>query len=103
MDSKTRLLFWLLNASRGGPTRVRILRALSAKPMNLRQISLVLGLDYKTVQGHVELLVENGVLETPAKKYGSVYFLGAEWGRNEYLSELLGGNGNEKGNGKKRR
>jgi DNA-binding transcriptional ArsR family regulator len=92
MDSKTRLLYWLLNASRGGPTRIRVLRAIDKKPMNIRQLSLALGLDYKTVQGHVELLVENGILETPRKKYGSVYFISPEWDGNKYLSELLGGN-----------
>jgi DNA-binding transcriptional ArsR family regulator len=89
MDSKTRLLFWLLNASRGGPTRVRILRALSARPMNLHQISLALGLDYKTVQGHVELLMENGIIGTPEKRYGSVYFISPEWDGNEYLEKLM--------------
>jgi len=96
MDSKTRLLYWLLNASRGGPTRLRILKVLSKKPMNLRQLSLSLELDYKTVQGHVELLMENGILETPKKKYGSVYFLSPEWEGNEYLSEIMKGDGNGK-------
>ncbi|MFH0737061.1 MAG: winged helix-turn-helix domain-containing protein [Candidatus Micrarchaeota archaeon] len=89
MDAKTRLLYWLLNASRGGPTRLRILKALSKKPMNMRQLSVSVGLDYKTVQGHVGLLVENGVLETPKKGYGSLYFLSPEWEGNTYLLELM--------------
>lgn len=92
MDSKTRLLYWLLNASRGGPTRLRILRVLAEKPMNMRQLSITLKLDYKTVQGHVELLIENGILETPKKKYGSIYFLSPEWENNEYLIEVMRGN-----------
>ncbi|MEW6722833.1 MAG: winged helix-turn-helix domain-containing protein [Candidatus Micrarchaeota archaeon] len=96
MDSKTRLLYWLLSASRGGPTRVRILHAVSEKPANMRRLSVSLGLDYKTVQGHVEILVENGILETPQKKYGSVYFISAEWADNAYLAELLKGEENEK-------
>jgi DNA-binding transcriptional ArsR family regulator len=96
MDSKTRLLFWLLNASRGGPTRVRILNALMGKPMNLHRLSLALGMDYKTVQGHIELLLENGLLETPGRKYGSLYFLSPEWEKNEYLLRLLKGDGNGK-------
>lgn len=91
MDSKTRLLYWLLNASRGGPTRVRLLRELHKKPMNMRQLSISLGLDYKTVQGHVELLVENGILETPKKGYGSLYFISPEWDDSAYLKELLEG------------
>jgi len=99
MDSKTRLLYWLLNASRGGPTRLRILRAVSEKPENIRQLSIALAMDYKTVQGHVEMLVENGILETPKKKYGSVYFLSPEWDDNAYLKDLLAGDMD----GKKRR
>jgi DNA-binding transcriptional ArsR family regulator len=91
MDSKTRLLYWLLNASRGGPTRLRILKTVSEKPVNIRQLSIALAMDYKTVQGHVELLVENRILETPKKKYGSVYFLSPEWDDNAYLKDLLVG------------
>jgi DNA-binding transcriptional ArsR family regulator len=100
MDSKTRLLYWLLNASRGGPTRQRILKALSNKPMNMRRLSISLELDYKTVQGHIELLMENGIVETPEKKYGSVYFLSPEWVGNSYLSELLEGGYDGKRKGK---
>lgn len=100
MDPKTRLLYWLLNASRGGPTRLRILDVLMRKPMNMRQLSLTLELDYKTVQGHVELLIENGILETPKKKYGSIYFISPEWEDNEYLTEILEGDGNGKNKNK---
>ncbi|MEW6748960.1 MAG: winged helix-turn-helix domain-containing protein [Candidatus Micrarchaeota archaeon] len=96
MDPKTRLLYWLLNASRGGPTRLRILRALDRKPMNIRQLAINLGMDYKTVQGHVELLKEEGVLETPKKKYGSVYFISPEWDGNQYLIGLLRDDGDGK-------
>jgi DNA-binding transcriptional ArsR family regulator len=96
MDAKTRLLYWLLYASRGGPTRLKILKVLFKKPMNMRQLALSLELDYKTVQGHVTLLIENSILDTPRKKYGSLYFINPELEDNDYLKELLGGNGNEK-------
>ena len=48
------------------------------------------------MHGHIELLVENTVLETPKKKYGSIYFIGSEWDDNQYLIELMRGNGNGK-------
>jgi len=82
-----------------------MLRALEKKPANLRQLSLALSLDYKTVQGHVKILLENGLLDTPQKRYGSIYFLGAEWADNIYLKELLRGdsNGETKGNKNKKR
>ncbi len=79
---------------------MRILNALAKKPMNMRQLSLALELDYKTVQGHVEILMENGILETPEKKYGSIYFISPEWENNEYLSEIMRGDGNGKNKGK---
>lgn len=99
MDSKSRLLYWLLDASRGGPTRVRILRALNEKPVNLRQLALTVKLDYKTVQGHVELLVENGIIYQLKRGYGAPYFLSPEWETNEYLMQILNGDGD----GKKRK
>lgn len=99
MDPKTRLLYWLLNASRGGPTRLRILQVLKKKPMNIRRLSMALKMDYKTVQGHVELLVGERVLETPKKKYGSIYFISPEWDDNQYLIGLL----RDDGNGKKKK
>ena len=96
MDSRTRVLYWLLNASRGGPTRIRILNVLSSKPMNTRKLAMELGLDYKTIQGHIELLTENGIIYTPKTGYGQVFFLSPEWEENEFLKELLKGETNGK-------
>ena len=96
MDSKTRLLYWLLNASRGGPTRAKLLKILDKKPLNARKLSMEMSLDYKTVQGHIELLLENGILETPNKGYGSVYFISPEWDAHIYLKQILKGGNDEK-------
>ena len=104
MDAKTRLLYWLLDATKGGPTRVKILRALSERPMNLRKLSIAVGMDYKTVQGHMKLLIENEIIYTPKMGYGSVYFISPEWEENEYLKEILGGSSDgKKGKGKRKR
>lgn len=90
MDAKDRLLFWLLSATKGGPTRVRVLVALRKKPMNLRQLSLSLGMDYKSVKAHAELLLKNGVLDAQGK-YGAMYFISPQWEESKYLNGLLGG------------
>lgn len=104
MDSKTRLLYWLLNASKGGPTRLRVLKMLNEKPMNLRKLAIELSLDYKTVQSHTELLMENGIIYTPKQGYGQVLFISPEWEENDFLKEnLKGENNGEKGKGKKRK
>jgi hypothetical protein len=40
MDPMKRLLYWLLEGTRGGPTRIQLLSLLSKRPMNLRQLAL---------------------------------------------------------------
>jgi DNA-binding transcriptional ArsR family regulator len=91
MDAKTRLLYWLLSATKGGPTRIKILMRLQKAPMNMRQLALDVSMDYKTVQGHVQLLLENNILDQQGKGYGRIYFISPEYERNEYLIEVLGG------------
>jgi len=103
MDSKTRLLYWMLEASKGGPTRIRILQVISAKPMNLRKLAMEVKLDYKTVQSHIDLLSENGVIYTPKKGYGQVFFISPDWEENELLAKVLSGENNGKEKGKKRK
>lgn len=89
MDSRSRLLFWLLTATKGGPTRIRILSAIKKKPMNLRQLAIHLRLDYKTVKAHIELLLKNGIIDMQGK-YGAIYFISPEWEKNELLIKILG-------------
>ncbi|WP_435333177.1 ArsR/SmtB family transcription factor [Haloarchaeobius sp. TZWWS8] len=69
------MLWWLIGGARGGRNRLRIVYTLSEKPMNTNQLSKALDLDYKTVQHHLELLVENNVLMTMGDDYGKTYFL----------------------------
>ena len=62
--------------SRGGYTRARILKALMEKPMNKHQLSRELGLNYKTIEHHIRVLVENKIVEPSSPgKYGSVYYI----------------------------
>lgn len=78
-DAYSRLWWWVLVGSRGGPTRSRILKALMKKPMNKHQIAKELGLNYKTVEHHLEILQDNMLVETPnPDKYGSLYYLHRE-------------------------
>ena len=70
-------LFWyLFTATKGGPNRLRIARLLFDRPGNAHQLAKKLQLDYKTIQHHLEILLENGVvLASREKKYGELYFL----------------------------
>lgn len=89
MDARTRLLYWLLSATRGGPTRRRILITLHRSPSNLRQLALSVDMDYKTVQGHVQLLLKNSILDTQGDRYGAVYFIADDWGSDPQLKQIL--------------
>ncbi|MGA2199300.1 MAG: winged helix-turn-helix domain-containing protein [Nitrososphaerales archaeon] len=70
-----RLLLFLLGGSRGGENRARIIRRLRAKPSNMNQLAGDLGLQYKAIQHHVRILVNNSLLVTSGEKYGMVYSL----------------------------
>ena len=70
------LLWYLLAGTRGGHNRIRIIDALRERPYNAHQLSETLGLDYRTVRHHLEVLTRNHVLAKPAgDAYGSMYFL----------------------------
>jgi DNA-binding transcriptional ArsR family regulator len=69
------VLWWLVGGSRGGRNRLRILRVLEERPMNTNQLANELGLNYRTVQHHLEVLEENTIVTTEGGNYGTVYFL----------------------------
>ncbi|MFB6353806.1 MAG: ArsR/SmtB family transcription factor [Halobacteriales archaeon] len=67
------VLWYVLTGTRGGANRARILRALDEQPRNANQLAEDLGLDYKTVRHHLDVLVENDVLTSSGDDYGAVY------------------------------
>lgn len=83
------ILLYLLTATRGGPMRTRIVHVLKEKPMNAHQLTRQLKVDYKTVQHHLTMLVDNNVLVVMKKgSYGAVYLLSPE---TEQCLQELGG------------
>jgi DNA-binding transcriptional ArsR family regulator len=71
------LLMYLLLGTRGGETRARILHELRLRPQNAHRLSKLLKLDYKTVEHHLRVLLQNRLLERHGG-YGALYFLSAE-------------------------
>ncbi len=71
-----RLLWYLLGGTRGGPTRAEILKTLRERPLNANQLAQNLTVDYKTIQHHLRVLEENGLV-APSEKgaYGAMIFL----------------------------
>ncbi len=70
------LLWYLIAGTRGGANRARIIETLHGRPYNAHQLGEVLGLDYRTIRHHLNLLVRNGLLTRPAgDAYAAPYFL----------------------------
>ena len=71
-----RLLWYLFAGTRGGPSRAEIIKALQNRPCNANQLAQILRVDYKTIQHHVGILEESGLI-VPSNKgtYGAVLFL----------------------------
>ena len=70
------LLWYLIAGTRGGQTRGQIISALLQRPMNANRLAEALSLDYKTIQHHLSVLLQNGVLTVVNKgNYGAVYFV----------------------------
>ena len=69
------VLWYVLSGTRGGPNRARILKALKRRPRNANQLAEDTDLDYKTVRHHLDVLMDNGVVDNTGGDYGSVYTL----------------------------
>lgn len=76
--SITHQLWWILAGTKGGVTRAKIILALKERPLSANQLAELLGLDYKTIRHHLDLLVDNKLVTTAGKKYGLMYFISPE-------------------------
>ena len=74
MNQYERILWYVFATTRGGPTRILIVDMLSSKPYNMNQLSKRLKMDYKTIQHHIKLLVDNRIIIPEGKGYGTIYF-----------------------------
>lgn len=84
------LLWYLLAGTRGGYNRIRIVEALRERPYNAHQLAEKLGLDYRTMRHHLDVLTRNQVLARPAgDAYAAPYFhsglLKQHWGTFERI------------------
>lgn len=70
-----RLFYWLFFASRGGNTRIEIVIKLLDSPLNKNELSLALNLNYRTIEHHIKVLVENNIVEGDNRRYDSIFYL----------------------------
>lgn len=84
------VLWYLLASSRGGDTRAQLLRVLDERPRNANELAEELDVDYTTVRHHVDVLMENNVLEKSGDEYGAVYlFTDQAEANRDTLEEVL--------------
>ncbi len=68
------ILVHLFVGTRGGDNRLRIIKKLEKRQFNPNQLVKELGLDYKTIVHHLEILEENGLVERAGDRtYGGIF------------------------------
>ena len=70
-----RVLWYVLGGTRGGENRARMIHELSVRPLNLNQLAERLGVDYRTVMHHADVLRMNSLVVVQGEKYGAMYFI----------------------------
>jgi predicted ArsR family transcriptional regulator len=89
------VLWHVLASSRGGPTRVRIVRTLEQRPRNANELAEQLEFDYTTIRHHLDVLQENNVVRKSADAYGAVYLFTEQaesnWDTIEEIIETVDG------------
>ena len=73
-DAK-RLLLYVFTATRGGFTRLQLIKILSDQPMNANQLAQEMNLDYKAIAHHLNALAKNNLVTKLGEKYGATYHL----------------------------
>lgn len=91
-------LWYLFVGTRGGSTRVTIVRAIDERPRNANQLAEAVGMDYNTVRHHLDKLVEHDVVEQGQEGYGALYFLTDRFeAHREEFHEIVGTGAGEAG------
>ncbi len=71
-----KMLLWSTFAgSKGCINRVKIVSQLKKMPLNTNQLSKQLGLDYKVIERHLEILEKHKLVIKVGNRYGSTFFL----------------------------
>lgn len=86
-----RLLWFVFAGSRGGLNRLRLVSVLKNTPLNANQLAKELGLDYKAIQHHVQVLEKNNLVTKVGEKYNVTYFISSFLEANmESFDEIAG-------------
>jgi len=70
-----RLLWFVFAGSKGGLNRIRLISTIRKTPLNTNQLAKELGLDYKAIQHHLNVLTKNNLITKVGDKYGATFFI----------------------------
>ena len=70
-----RLLWFVFAGSKGGLNRIRLISTIRKTPLNTNQLAKELGLDYKAIQHHLNVLDKNNLITKVGDKYGATFFV----------------------------
>lgn len=54
--------------------RINIIKSLMESPKNANVLSSALGVNYRTIEHHLKVLISNGIIIAQGNNYGKVYF-----------------------------
>ena len=87
---QTKMLFWFLfGASRGAPTRVKIVTLLKNQPYNTHQLSKEISMEYKGVKHHLNVLEQNNLITKFSATYGGTFFLSPLFEENQSVFDEI--------------
>jgi DNA-binding transcriptional ArsR family regulator len=66
--------FGSIEGSWGGINRGRVIEAIKEEPINANQLCNLLGVDYRTVRHHLDVMEKNRLITAVGDHYGKVYF-----------------------------
>ena len=85
-----RLIWWLFVSTRGGFMRTRIMLSLIEKPKNANQLCGELNVNYRTIDHHLKVLLENDLITVMGDGYGKTYFPGPSVEKNiEIFTDII--------------
>jgi DNA-binding transcriptional ArsR family regulator len=66
-----------------------MIQALKETPQNANQLATLLGMDYRTIRHHLEVLQKNKIIISAGEGYGKTYFLSPAMEENYALFEEI--------------
>ncbi len=87
---QTKIMFWLLFVrSRGATNRIRIMSALRKRPSNRNQLAKELGMEYKVIQHHLEVLEKNNLVIKTGNRYGLIFCVSTLFENGEFVFDEI--------------